>query len=93
MKMDRDLKRRISDIERSFGPAHQMKILHKDLLAFQTRTEQWFDRIDGRCGKIGSRLDLIEREFRGLRADIPKIVRKAARDILGSKPRSSRRMG
>ena len=93
MNKDRDLKRRIGDIKRSFGPAYQIKTLHRDLLAFQTRTEQWFDRIGGRCGqaggslsKIEDRLDLIERGFRGLRSDMPKIVRNALRDVLGRKP-------
>jgi len=54
--------------------------VHKDVLAFQTKTEQRFDKVDGR-------LDLVERGLRGLRADMPEIVGKAVRDVCGAKPR------
>jgi hypothetical protein len=46
----RDLKRRMSEIEGSFGfPTPQVKSAHKDLLAFQAKTEQRFDAVDGRA--------------------------------------------
>src|ERR1700686_3430102 len=39
----RDLKRRVSELEGSFGfLSQQIKAVHKDLLAFQTRAEQRF---------------------------------------------------
>jgi hypothetical protein len=47
--------------------------------------EQRFDRVLGRHGpfdRIDGNFDRIERELRGLRADLPKIVRRAARDAL-----------
>ena len=83
----RDRKRRVSDIEGSFGfLTHQIKGVHKDLLAFQARTEQRFDQVDGKLDKIDGRLDLVHR---GLRTDMPKIVGDAVRDVLGGgKPRS-----
>ena len=82
-----DLKRRVSEIEGSFGfLTQQIKGVHKDLLAFQARTEQRFDQVDGRLDKIDGRLDLVHR---GLRTDMPKIVGDAVRDVLGGgKPRS-----
>jgi len=72
----RDLKRRVSELEGSFGfLTEQVKNVHKDLLAFEARTEQRFDRVD-------SRLDRVEGEVRGLRADMPGIVGDAVREVL-----------
>src|SRR5580700_2282811 len=69
----RDLKRRVAEIEGSFGfLTQQIKSVHKDLLAFQEKTEQSFDKIDGR-------LDHLDRGLRGLRNDMPKIVGDALR--------------
>jgi hypothetical protein len=45
--------------------------------------EQRFDRVLGRHGrfdKIDGKFERIGRELRGLRADIPKVVRRAVRD-------------
>ena len=79
----RDLKRRVGEIEGSFGfLTQQIKSVHKNLLAFQAKTEQRFDKID-------SRLDQVDRGVRGLRTDMPNIVGKALRDVLGSKPRKA----
>jgi hypothetical protein len=91
----RDLKRRVGDIEGSFtDPALHISELHKDLLAFQARMEQRFDRVLGRHGRVSGRfdkidgkLDRIERGLRGLRADMPKIVRRAVREALGDQTR------
>jgi hypothetical protein len=60
----------------------QIKSAHTDLLAFQAKAEQRFDKID-------SRLDQVDRGLRGLRTDMPNIVGKALRDVLGSKPRKA----
>ena len=69
----RDLKRRVGVIENSFMFLTQhMKAFHKDLLAFQARTEQ-------RLGKLDGRLDMVERRIRDLREDMPGIVRDARR--------------
>jgi hypothetical protein len=84
----RDLKHRVSEVERTFaGTAFHISELHKDLLAFQAKMEQRFDQVLGRHGQISGRFDRIdgkferiERELRGLRADLPKIVRRAMRE-------------
>jgi hypothetical protein len=56
--------------------------VHKDLLAFQAKTEHKhkFEQIDGR-------LDKLDQGLRGLRADMPKIVSSAMREVLGRKSR------
>lgn len=83
----RDLKPHMTEIEGSFAAtARYISDLHKDLLAFQARMEQRFDRVlgkDGQAGrfdKIDGKFDRIERALRGLRADIPKVVRRALRE-------------
>ena len=77
----RDLKRRVSALEGSFGfLTQQIKGVHRDLLAFQAKTEERFEKVEGR-------LDLLDRGLRGLRTDMPKIVGSAVRDVLSGKPR------
>ncbi len=84
----RDLKRRVSEPEGSFGfLSEQIKVVHKDLLAFQAKMEQRFaevdgrfDKVDSRFDKIDGRLDHLDRGFRGLRNDMPGIVRDALSD-------------
>jgi hypothetical protein len=77
----RDLKRRVGEIEGSFGfLTQQIKTVHKDLLAFQAKTEQSFDKVAGRFDKIDGQLDHVDRGIRGLRTDMPKIVGDALRD-------------
>jgi hypothetical protein len=72
----RDLKRRVSEIEGSSGfLTEQVKGVHKDLLAFQARTERRFDKVEGR-------LDRVERAVSGLRRDMPGIVTDAMRATL-----------
>jgi tetrahydromethanopterin S-methyltransferase subunit G len=72
----RDLKRRVGEIEGSFGfLTEQVKGVHRDLLGFQEGTEQRFDKIDGR-------LDKVEGEVRGLRGDMPGIVGDAMREVM-----------
>jgi hypothetical protein len=86
----RDLKRRVSEPEGSFGfLTRQIKGVHKDLLTFQARTEQRFDgidgrfdRVNGRLGGVEGRLDRVESEVRGLRKDMPGIVGDAMRAAL-----------
>lgn len=81
----RDLKRRMNEIEGSFGfLTQQIKGVHKDLLAFRAKTEQRFDKVEGR-------LDRVEKEVRGLRTDMPGIVGTAMREALRERPRKSRK--
>jgi predicted RNase H-like nuclease (RuvC/YqgF family) len=91
----RDLKRRVSELEGSFGfLTQQVKTLHKDVLAFEAKTEEKlkehdkrFDKVDGRLDKIDGRLDHLDRGLRGLRTDMPKIVGDAMREAQADKPR------
>jgi|SRR5579863_4839702 len=88
----RDLKRRVSELEGSFGfLTQQIKGVHKNLLAFQAKTDQRFDKLEGKMGgrfdKVDGRLDLLERGVRGLRTDLPKIVGDAIRETRAGKPR------
>jgi hypothetical protein len=79
----RDLKRRVGEIEGSFGfLTEQVKGVHKAVLAFQARTEQRFDQVDQRLDKIDGRLDHLDTGLRGLRTDMPKIVGEAMREVL-----------
>jgi tetrahydromethanopterin S-methyltransferase subunit G len=86
----RDLKRRVSELEGSFGfLAEQIKGVHRSLLGFQERTEERFDGIDGRLDGIDGRLDKVEGEVRAvktdvraLRKDMPKIVGDAIREVM-----------
>jgi hypothetical protein len=67
----RDLKRRVSEIEGSFGfLTQQIKGVHRDLLAFQARTEQRFDSVDGGLDRV-----------RSFREDMPGIVSGAMREV------------
>ena len=95
----RDLKRRVSELEGSFGfLTDQVKGVHKDLLAFQEKTEQRFDRIDGRfeqvdgrLHKVDGRLDHIETNIKDLRHDMPGIVGDAMREVLRERDKTSRK--
>lgn len=79
----RDLKRRVSEFEGSFGfLTQQVKGVHRDLLGFQAKTEQRFDQVDGRFDKVEGRLDRVEKGVRDLRHDMPGIVGSAMRDVL-----------
>jgi predicted nucleic acid-binding Zn-ribbon protein len=81
----RELKRRVSEIEGSFGfLTRQIKGVHKDLLAFQARTEQKFEKVDGR-------FDRLEKEVRSLREDMPGIVSNTMREVLRERLRKSRK--
>ena len=92
----RDLKRRVSEIEGSFGfLTRQVGDVHRDLPAFEARTEQRFERIDGRLVQMETRLegriDKVETELRGLRRDLPGIVGEAVREANRERDGSSRK--
>jgi chromosome segregation ATPase len=88
----RDLKRRVSEIEGSFGfLTQQIKGVHKDLLAFQARTEQRFEKVDGRFDKVDGRLDRLEKGVRSLREDMPGIVGSAMREAQRAQRPKSRK--
>jgi predicted nuclease with TOPRIM domain len=81
----------------SFGClTEQVKSVHKDLLAFEARTETRFEKVDERFDKLDDkisqldrkvdrldgRLDHVETGIRSLRTDIPKIVADTMRKVL-----------
>ena len=93
----RDLKRRVGYLECSFGfLTQQITNLHNDLLAFRARTEQWFEKIDGRLERTEGHLekvegslytaeggsDSIEASINGLRAELPLVIASAMREVL-----------
>jgi len=68
-------KRRARQIESTFaGAARHISELHKDLLAFEGKTEDKLKEHD-------KRFDKIDREIQGLREDIPKIVGDVMREV------------
>ncbi len=72
----RDLKRRVTEIEGSFGfPTEQVKGVHKDLLRFEEKTDRKLQEHDGR-------FDRLEQNLKGLRTDMPKIVGDTMREVL-----------
>ena len=78
----RDLKRRVGEIEGSFGfLTQQLKSVHKDLLTFQARAEQTVDAIDTRFDRVDGRLDRLDAGIRKLREDMPGIVGGAMRSV------------
>jgi hypothetical protein len=88
----RDLKRRVSEIEGSFGfLTEQVKAVHKDLLAFQEKTEQRFDKVDGRFDRLESKIDSADRKIDtkvdGLAKALPGIISDTMREVLNEKPR------
>jgi hypothetical protein len=78
------LKRRPSDIQGSFGfLTQQAKAVHKDLLEFETKTEQAFKKIDQRFDRLEGKLDAVDRKIDhkidGLAKALPGIVGDAVR--------------
>jgi len=72
----RDLKRRVGEIEGSFGfLTEQVKGVHKDLLRFEEKTDRKLQEHDGR-------FDRLEQNLKGLRTDMPKIVGDTMREVL-----------
>jgi hypothetical protein len=79
----RDLKRRMGELEGSFGfLTRQVGAVHTDLLEFEKKTEQNFKNVDQRFDQVDKRLDRLEQDVRGLRADMPEIVGDTMREVL-----------
>ena len=72
----RELKRRVSELEGSFGfLTRQIQGVHKDLLSFEEKTDKKLREHD-------TRFDGLEQDVRGLRTDMPKIVGDTMREVL-----------
>ena len=71
----RDLKRRVSELEGSFGfLTRPVQSVHKDLLSFDEKTE-------GKLREHDGRFDRLEQDLKGLRTDLPKIVGDTMREV------------
>ncbi len=81
-------KRRVSELEGSFGfLTQQVKTVHKDLLAFQAKTERGSIKSTASSTRSMVDIDHLDRGLRGLRTDMPKIVGEAVREVINGKPR------
>jgi predicted nucleic acid-binding Zn-ribbon protein len=81
----RDLKRRVSEIEGSFGfLTRQVQNVHKDLLEFEEKTEQRFNTVDQRFDRLEGKVDALNRKIDtkidGLTKSLPGIVSDALSD-------------
>jgi predicted nuclease with TOPRIM domain len=80
----RDLKRRVGELEGSFGFLNdQIKAVHRDLLTFQEKTEERFDQIDTRFNRIDQRFDGLEGKVDSLDRKIDVKVDGLARSLPG----------
>jgi hypothetical protein len=71
----RELKRRVGELEGSFGfLTRQVQGVHKDLLAFEEKTDKKLREHD-------ARFDRLDRDIKGLRTDLPKIVADTMREV------------
>ena len=78
----RELKRRVSELEGSFGfLTRQVQTVHKDLLAFEAKTEDKLKEHDKRFDKIEGEIQYLRRDFDGFRTDLPKIVGDVMREV------------
>ena len=81
----RDLKRRVSEIEGSFGfLTEQVKSVHKDLLRFEEKTDRKLKEHDGRFDRLETKIDSVDRKIDtkvdGLAKDLPGIVGNEVRE-------------
>jgi len=92
----RDLKRRVGELEGSFGfLTDQVRGVHRDLLAFQAKTEQFQARTEQFQAKTEQfqarteeRFDRVEKSVKDLRADMPGIVGSTMREVLREREKS-----
>jgi len=81
----RDLKRRVSEIEGSFGfLTQQIQNVHKELLTFEEKTEQRFDRLESKVDAVDRKIDT---KVDGLANALPGIISDTMREVLNEKPR------
>lgn len=75
----RNLKRRVSELEGSFGfLTRQIQGVHKDLLSFEEKTERKLREHDSRFDRLDGKLDGLDRKIDakvdGLTKSLPGIV-------------------
>ena len=87
----RDLKRRVSEIEGSFGfLTQQIQNVHKELLTFEEKTEQRFDRLENKVDALDRKIDSVDRKIDtkidGLAKSLPGIISDTMREVLRERP-------
>jgi hypothetical protein len=60
----------------------QVQAVHRDLLGFQQQTGQRFDRVSGRLDRIEQEVRGVKADVGALRKDLPSIVGDAMREVL-----------
>jgi hypothetical protein len=83
----RDLKRRVDELEGPFGfLTRQVQGVHRDLLAFEEKTEGKLREHDARFDRVDAKIDALDRKIDakvdGLRRDLPGIVGDTMREVL-----------
>ena len=79
----RDLKRRVGELEGSFGfLTQQVQGVHRDLLGFQEQTNRRFDKVDSRFDKVEADIRGVKADVASLRKDLPSVVGDVMREVL-----------
>ena len=78
----RDLKRRMSEVEGSFGFfSGQLRDVHRDLLGFRAQTDERFDKVDGRLERVDGSLDRVEGRLGRVEQKVDELPRALAEVI------------
>ena len=83
----RDLKRRVSELEGSFGfLTEQVRGVHKDILRFEEKSDRKLREHDTRFDRLDSKIDAVERKVDGkvdgLAKALPVIIAETMREVL-----------
>src|SRR3954454_3037856 len=90
----RDLKRRVNELEGSFGfLTRQVQGVHKDLLQFEEKTDRKFQEHDARFDRLEAKIDGVDRKIDsldrkidtkidGLVKALPGIVGDVVREVM-----------
>ena len=88
----RDLKRRVGELEGSFGfLTRQIQGVHKDLIALHGRVDQFEKRTEQRFDRVENDIRQVRSDLQGLRKDIPKIVGDTMREVMGKSRKNGRK--
>ena len=76
----RDLKRRVGELEGSFGfLSGQVREVHRSLLSFQEETNGRFDAVDARFDRVDARFDGVDARFDGVDARFDRVETRLER--------------
>src|SRR3954454_9138930 len=83
----RDLKRRVNELEGSFGfLTRQVQGVHKDLLRFEEKTDRKFQEHDARFDRLDAKIDSVDRKIDtkidGLAKALPGILGDVVREVM-----------